>query len=189
MLHDADIRDSLCDYLEERYGRVRFFDELVMGSSRADLVLITERGLTGVEIKSDADTYQRLARQVRDYDRYFDENLVVVGSTHAMHIEDHVPPHWGILTVEEVTEGNGSRRLLDLYQLRRPSPSPKVKLTNQMDLLWRREMALIQKRNGLHKYAGKRRSFVKKYIMENVPEELLKRQLIEILFDRDYTRL
>ena len=89
MLRDADIRDSLCDYLEERYGKVRFFDELVMGKSRADLVLVTERGLLGVEIKSDADTYQRLAGQVRDYDRYFDFNVAAVGSIPSMHIGEH----------------------------------------------------------------------------------------------------
>ena len=187
MLRDADIRDSLCDYLEERYGKVRFFDELVMGKSRADLVLVTERGLLGVEIKSDADTYQRLAGQVRDYDRYFDFNVAAVGSTHAMQIGEHVPEHWGIVTVEEVL--SGGRRFADFYELRAPRPSPKVKLANQLDLLWRRELARIQAMNGLHKYAGKRRSFVKKYIMENVPEELLKQQVTDILYERDYSVL
>lgn len=33
----------------------------------------------GIEIKSDADTYARLDRQVKDYDRYFDRNIIVVG--------------------------------------------------------------------------------------------------------------
>ena len=70
ILHDADIRDELCDYLEEKYGKVRFFDELTIGKSRADIVLVTEMGLIGAEIKSDADTYDRLARQIKDYDRF-----------------------------------------------------------------------------------------------------------------------
>ena len=76
VLHDADIRDDLCVYLEELHGKVRFFDELTMGKSRADIVMVTEEGLIGVEIKSDADTYDRLARQVKDYDRFFDKNML-----------------------------------------------------------------------------------------------------------------
>ena len=27
MLHDGDIRDNLCLYLEEKYGEVRFFED------------------------------------------------------------------------------------------------------------------------------------------------------------------
>ena len=50
MLYDADIRDGLCDFLEEQYGKVRFFDELVIGRSRADIVMVTMEGLTGVEM-------------------------------------------------------------------------------------------------------------------------------------------
>ena len=35
MLHDIDIRDDLCDYLEGKYGKVRFFDRnyVVVGST------------------------------------------------------------------------------------------------------------------------------------------------------------
>lgn len=48
MLHDSDIRDDLCDYLEQKYGQVRFFDELVIGGSRADIVVVTNDALIGV---------------------------------------------------------------------------------------------------------------------------------------------
>ena len=102
MLYDADIRDGLCDFLEEQYGKVRFFDELVIGKSRADIVMVTPEELIGVEIKSDADSYGRLSRQVKDYDRFFDRNIVAVGTKHARHIREHVPEHWGVITVEEV---------------------------------------------------------------------------------------
>ncbi len=62
MLYDADIRDGLCLFLEEKYGKVRFFEELRLGNSRADMVMATERDLIGLEIKSDADSYVRLPR-------------------------------------------------------------------------------------------------------------------------------
>ena len=181
MLKDADIRDGLCDYLEITYGKIRFFEELTMGRSRADIVMVTEDGLYGIEIKSDADTYARLERQVKDYDRFFDRNLVVAGSSHAHHIREHVPDHWGVITVEEV---NGK---LDFYMMREPGVSPKVRLTNQLSLLWRREFAVIQARNGLYKYPNKSKMFVKKYLLEKVPRDQLKKEMIEVLYDRDYT--
>ncbi len=181
VLHDADIRDDLCDYFEEKFGKVRFFDELTMGKSRADIVIVTEQGLIGAEIKSDADTYDRLSRQVKDYDRFFDRNYVVVGTSHAHHIREHVPDHWGVVTVEEDVKG------LDFYLLREAQISPKVKLTNQLSLLWRREFAALQKENGLYKYPAKSKSYVKKYLLESVPQELLKEQMLEVLFNRDYS--
>ncbi len=181
MLRDADIRDDLCDYFEQKYGKVRFFEELTMGKSRADIVLVTEDGLIGAEIKSDADTYERLSRQVKDYDRFFDYNYAVVGGSHGAHIEEHVPDHWGIITVEEEEGG------LDFYELRKPGKSPKVKLTNQMGLLWKRELAVLQEKNGLYKYSDKSKMFRKKYLMEKVDKELLKEQMLEVLFDRDYS--
>ena len=91
MLYDKDIREPLFDFLEERYGKVRIIEEKQMGRSRADVIMVRPGNLTGIEIKSDADSYGRLARQVKDYDRYFDYNYVVVGSSHGRHIEEHVP--------------------------------------------------------------------------------------------------
>ncbi len=82
MLHDRDIREPLFDFLEERLGKIRIIEEKTMGRSRADIVMVLPEALAGIEIKSDADTYARLGRQVEDYDRYFDFNYVVVGSTH-----------------------------------------------------------------------------------------------------------
>jgi hypothetical protein len=181
MLRDADIRDGLCDYLETKYGKIRFFEELTMGKSRADIVMVTEQGLYGIEIKSDADTYERLSRQVRDYDRFFDYNYAVVGSSHAGHIKEHVPDHWGIITVED----DGGK--LDCYEMRSSQRSPKVKLNNQMGLLWKRELAVLQEQNGLYKYSDKSKMYRKKYLIGSVDKELLKKQMLEVLFERDYS--
>ena len=70
MLRDKDIREPLFDFLEDTYGKARILEEKVMGKSRADLVMVLTDALYGIEIKSDADTYARLARQVKDYERY-----------------------------------------------------------------------------------------------------------------------
>lgn len=70
MLKDKDIREPLFDFLEEQYGKTRIIEEKTMGKSRADVVMVLEEELVGIEIKSDADTYARLSRQVKDYDRF-----------------------------------------------------------------------------------------------------------------------
>lgn len=97
MLYDKDIREPLAFYLEEIYGKNRILEEQVMGQSRADMVMVVHDALYGIEIKSDADSYARLDRQVKDYNLYYDYDLVVVGTRHAAHIKEHVPEWWGSL--------------------------------------------------------------------------------------------
>ena len=187
MLKDKDIRGPLFEFLEDTYGKIRIIEENTVGSSRADIVMITDDILTGVEIKSDADTYVRLSGQVKDYDRYFDKNIVVVGTTHALHIEEHVPPYWGIITVEEV-EG-----VLDFYILRQPDNNPKVKLKKKLSILWRPELFEIQMLFGMPKYKDKNKDFVIDKICGMIPEKFsvneLNEQISRILFERDYTKI
>ena len=146
MLYDKDIREPLFEFLEETYGKMRIIEEKQVGRSRADIVMVLPGRLTGVEIKSDADTYVRLERQVRDYDRYFDQNIVVAGSTHGAHVQEHVPEWWGIITVEQV-DGQA-----DFYLLREARPNPEVNLRKKLSILWRPELAHIQELNDMPKY-------------------------------------
>jgi hypothetical protein len=187
VLRDKDIREPLFDFLDERYGKIRIIEEKRMGRSRADVVMVTESGLCGIEIKSDADTYARLARQVKDYDRYFDYNIVVVGTSHAFHIEEHVPPYWGIITVEPV-EGK-----TDFYVLREPQENPRVIWKQKLEILWRPELAILQEWNRMPKYKEKSKAFVVGKIIERIPEKIpeqkLKCQVSEILFERDYNTI
>ncbi len=91
ILHDKDIREPLFFFLEETYGKVRILEEKHTGSARADVVMITPQILYEIEIKSDADSYTRLKKQVKYYDWYYDRNIIIVGSTHATHVREHVP--------------------------------------------------------------------------------------------------
>ncbi len=183
MLYDKDIREPLFDFLEAYYGKVRILEEKQMGRSRADIVMVLPSALVGIEIKSDADTYARLTRQVKDYDQYFDYNYVAAGVSHAMHIEEHVPEWWGIITVEQV-DGEA-----DFYILRKPKENPKVNRKKQLGLLWRPELAHIQELNHLPRYRQRSKQFVTEKILLGVPEESLRRQISQELFERDYTRI
>lgn len=181
VLKDSDIRDPLFDYLEAYYGKVRFLEEKVTGRARADVVMVLPDRLCGIEIKSDADTYARLEKQVKNYDKYYDENYIVAGSTHAMHVAEHVPDHWGIITVELI------KGRVDFYRMREATPNPKAVLKQKLSLLWKAELAHIQKQNGLPKYTNKSKKFISEKLIERVPKELLQLQISEELFERDYT--
>ena len=190
MLHDADIREPLFEFLEETFGKIRIIEEKTIGRSRADVVMIAEDALYGLEIKSDADSYTRLAGQVKDYDKYYDYNFIVVGTSHAAHVGEHVPGYWGIITVEEV-EGKP-----DFYILRRPEINPKMKLRNKLSILWRPELAIIQDQNDMPKYKQLGRDAVVMKIIERteypegkkgrIERDVLSRQVSGVLFERDY---
>lgn len=183
MLLDKDIREPLFEYLEEQHDKVRILEEKTMGRSRADVVMVLEEEVVGVEIKSDADTYARLSRQVKDYDRFFDRNLVVIGTSHAHHVAEHIPDYWGIITVEEQGEN------CDFYMLREALENPKKKMIHKIRLLWRPELAHIQEINGMPAYKQKSKDFVQKKILEKIPEEVLQKQISDELFERDYTTI
>jgi len=192
MLYDKDIREPLFEYIEDNFGKVRIIEEKQIGKSRADVVVISDSCLTGIEIKSDADTYARLERQVLDYNRCFDKNYVVVGTKHANHIEEHVPDFWGIITVESL--GNeASFDDVDFYVLREPKENPRCHYEffrkRQLDFLWRPELYNIQMKHGFPKYPGKSKRFVRDYLFEKLEEEVLKRDITDELFERDYEQI
>lgn len=202
MLLDKDIREPLFEFLEERYGKVRILEEKTVGNSRADVVMVIPDKVVGIEIKSDADTYTRLESQVADYDLYFDQNIVVVGSTHAGHVAEHVPDYWGIISVEEYDTGSKSdaegpedgvsdklTHKIDFYVVREMQPNPKADLLRTIRVLWRPELAHIQETYSLPMYKGKSKDFVRTLIVDRLPAEIVHHEISEILFERDYAAM
>lgn len=183
-LHDRDIREPLFEFLEDSFGKIRILEEKTMGRSRADIVMICESYLTGIEIKSDKDTYVRLSSQVKDYDKYYDRNIIVVGTSHALHVEEHVPGYWGIITVEDTDEG------LDFYMLREARDNPKRDMKRKLSILWRPELFEIQTKLDMPKYKEKSKDFVIDKILALIPDRISGEELnlliSSILFERDY---
>ena len=183
MLYDKDIREPLFDYLEDYYGKIRILEEKRTGRSRADIVMVLPEMLCGIEIKSDADSYTRLSTQVRAYAQYFDLNIIAVGSSHAAHVQEHVPEYWGIITIDEI-DGHP-----DFYYLRLPARNPAMKPLRKIEILWRPELAHIQDLNNLPKYVQKSKAFVQEVIVERVEPSRLSIQISDELFERDYTTI
>lgn len=184
ILYDKDIREPLFDFLEETFGKIRILEEKRTGSARADVVMITPEILYGIEIKSDADSYARLEKQVKNYDWYYDRNIIVVGTKHAVHVKEHVPDWWGIITVE--LDENGK---VDFYILRKADVNPKVKDKRKITILWRTELNHILEQNKLPKYQRKSKLFVQEKLIEKVPGEILWPQAYDELFERDYNTI
>jgi len=190
ILKDKDIREPLFEWIEEGFEKVRILEEIVIGHSRADIVLVLPRELCGIEIKSDADTFTRLENQVKDYNRYFDRNYLVVGSSHARHCSEHIPDWWGIISVELF---NGK---MDFRIMRESGSNPrKLKkvplyvIKNKLKFLWRPELAEIQERKFLPKYREKSKDFVRKKLLEKLTAEELDEEISRALFERDYTTI
>ena len=183
VLRDKDIREPLFEYLEENCGKVRILEEKVIGRVRADVVMVTPGLIYGIEIKSDADTYARLEKQVKYYNWYYDRNIIVVGSKHALHVKEHVPEWWGIISAEFDDKGG-----VDFYELRKAAENPKVKDHRKITILWRSELAHLQALNKLPKYSNKSKDYVRKLLLERVDPEKLWAQVTEELFERDYSR-
>ena len=184
ILHDKEIREPLFFFLEETYGKVRILEEKRTGSARADVVMITPQFLYGIEIKSDADSYTRLKKQVKYYDWYYDRNIIVVGSTHAAHVWEHVPDTWGIISVELDEKGR-----VDFYVIREATDNPKVKDKRKITILWRTELNRLLEKNKLPKYLRKSKQFVQEKLIEKVPGEILWPQAYDELFERDYNTI
>ncbi|WP_147369398.1 sce7726 family protein [Lachnotalea sp. AF33-28] len=180
---DKDMREPLFDYLDEYYGKIRIFEEKITGGSRADVIGIIDGNVLGFEIKSDGDSYTRLKTQTADYDRLCDYNYLVVGKSHRKHAASHVPDHWGLLCIFDEGEGE------TVECIRTPALNPGASLKKQIELLWRPELSRLQEWNGLPAYKQKSKLFVREMIVEKVPEEVLKRQMTDLLFERDYDLL
>ena len=100
------------------------------------------------------------------------------------------------VTVDEPSESEGSIRdessarkriIVEIDQI--PGVNPNVKLARQLDLLWRPELALLQEWNEMPKYQRQSKAFVREKILERIPEEILKHQITDLLFERDYEAL
>ncbi|NVO85991.1 sce7726 family protein [Hymenobacter terrestris] len=92
-MNDADIRPLLYPLLT---GGV-FIDELPTGTTRADVVHITEQFMHGYELKGDADTLQRVPRQLPCYGRAYDFVTFVVTEKHLAKLLPLLPEWVGVL--------------------------------------------------------------------------------------------
>ncbi len=175
-MNDKAIRDILISYLQASNKEIRIYQEKSIGASICDVMAVTDR-LTGYEIKSDLDNFSRLNDQVRAYDRFFDENFLVVSNKYSLSASEKVPDHWGILCIhnDSVTVLRKAQR--NRYVFRR----------NQLSILWKLELKNLLIKNNMPLFAQKDKNYISEQITNAVEDSLLGKQIAEELMRRDYS--
>ncbi len=183
-LKDAQMRTILFEYYESKNQRLRFFEEFCIGrKTRADALLVTEKELIGFEFKSDRDNLNRLEHQVRDYERFCDRNYLVTGQKYKEKAAEEIPEHWGIYCISLNNEEK-----LQLECIRKAQPNTKrMRLHNQLRLLWRSELIPIIKKHQLGGVSTKNKLELVRIMEHQLSKETLKFELTNTLIERDYT--
>lgn len=134
---------ALRDALKRELGRVMgprdvLLEELnvELGSVRADVV-VAGNLLEAFEIKSDFDTFDRLARQMHAYHRVFDRVTLATTRTFMPVAEQLLPSWWGLMLAEAVDND------LRLIPLRAAALNPRQEVQEVARLLWRDEAMAV----------------------------------------------
>ena len=168
MLKDNDIRVTLIDELNRINAQhdYRVIEELAVCDGEAN------GRLCGYEIKSDADTLERLALQQKCYDKTFDTVSIVVGEKFKDRIEECIPNYWGIYVVYEYSGRCKIKRK------RAAKVNKNIEANSLLELLWKEEIIKLLRNAGIKGISGKNRRLLRQIVIDNFT-------LKEI---RDYTR-
>jgi len=185
-LNDKTMREVLFDYYEMTNERLRFFEELCIGKSRADAILVRENKIVGFEIKSDKDNLLRLEAQMKDYTRFCDECYIVTGDKHLEEIPLVVPEFYGIIRIY-LDEDEQARLEVVREAAKDPKESKRRKIKHQMSLLWRTEITRIAKANKVKPISKKSKPKIAMMLADNMEYDELRRAICEELMERDYS--
>ena len=97
------IKCLFIDYLLSRSKELIIGNELMYGIKRnvVDLVVLQNKKITAVEIKSDSDNLSRLEDQISEYKKIFDYVLIVTTEKHASRISEIASSEVGIYVFKE----------------------------------------------------------------------------------------
>jgi hypothetical protein len=175
-MKDVDIREPFIEKIVKiNQGHdYRIIPEMAVcdGLSRVDIA-VANGNLYGYEIKSDADTLDRLPQQQEFYNKTFDKVFIVVGNKYVSIIEDYIPDWWGIYVAYYDKKQN-----VIIKQKKRGRKNHSVNAESLLELLWRDEIENLLKIHGFKGLSSKNRRILRKMALD-------KFSLQEI---KDYTR-
>jgi hypothetical protein len=137
-LRDSDVRQAAYRRLlthAQACPDTLVIDELGLdhGSCRIDIAVINGH-IRGVEIKAEADTLERLPRQVAAYGEVVDKALLIVAPKHLEPAMMMVPDWWGIMLAER-----GTSRGVKFRRIRPERANKGIDPLILARLLWRPE--------------------------------------------------
>lgn len=175
-MDDKSIRKILISYLQATNNEIRIYQEKNIGGSICDVMAVTDH-LTGYEIKSDLDNYQRLDSQISAYSKFFDKNYIVVSSKHLKSAFNKVPASWGIICIRD--NNVTTERIAQTNQM--------VRRRNQLSILWKLELKNILVKNDLPMFAQKDKSYIENQLLSRMDSDTLGKQIAYELLKRDYS--
>lgn len=181
---DLAVREAVhAKVLSDHHGDpdTRVVDELGIenGAVRVDIAVINGF-IHGFEIKSDADTLERLPRQIEVYGRVLDRATLVVGERHLAKAEALLPEWWGVKVATR-----GLRGAIHLSEVRRPSLNRNIEPASLAALLWSNEaLQLLEEIDAARGVRGKRRELIYQRLAETLPLDALRDSVRSILKER-----
>lgn len=175
-MDDKSIRKILISYLQATNNEIRIYQEKNIGGSICDVMAVTDH-LTGYEIKSDLDNYQRLDSQITAYSKFFDENYIVISSKHLKSAVYKVPSSWGIICIRD--NNVTTERIAQTNQM--------VRRRNQLSILWKLELKNILVKNDLPMFAQKDKNYIENQLLSRIDSDTLGKQIAYELLKRDYS--
>lgn len=165
---DKDVRHAFYEYIRLRKRSSMFIHELAFQvgqeEGRIDLIAVDTQ-VHGFEIKSDADSLDRLKRQVRIYGKVMDTMSVVVTHRHERGARKIVPSFWGVYTY-----ANG-----DITELRAPGENTEITPRAVAGLLWKDRALQLLSDNGLERgFARKAKHVLHEHIAAHIDFPIIK---------------
>lgn len=174
-MNAQEIKNILIAYLKAANREIRIYQEKSIGGAVCDLMTVTSC-LTGYEIKSDLDNYQRLDHQITAYDRFFEKCYIVVGGHHLKSVGQKIPGHWGIITIQS-----------DRVVVNRPARAGNPACASQLSVLWKLELSNLLTKAGLPLYTYKSKEYIIGQIVEKLDQAEIRQHVAYELMHRDYT--
>jgi hypothetical protein len=173
-IRDIDIRTTLRKTDLEKYqndGSSLVVEELGIenGDIRIDIAVVNG-SLIGYEIKSDADTLERLPAQNEAYNKVFDYLTIIVGRKHEEKASELIPEWWGI----KIAERN-KKNEIKIVEKRKAKKNKTTDGYCVARLLWRDEaLSILASKNAERGFLSKPRSLILQRIVEIMPLNELK---------------
>lgn len=163
-LNDKDIRKIVLEHVR-KFKDVKVREEYTTysGKSRADIVAINSH-INAFEIKSDYDSLNRLSSQVKEYDRNFEKNYIVVGNKYIDRAINCVPRHWGIVHVYKRNNN------IVFQNCRRPILNPNLDFKYFLGLIESKELKKLVIKSNMH--TGLTQKEIKKLFKYNLINKL-----------------
>jgi hypothetical protein len=176
-LLEPEIKALVLDYLKNNGSLINgasVISELTLDgfSRRVDLALVNKKHLIAFEIKSEADSLDRLSGQIEKYSEYFDKVIVVAAPKHINAIMKTVPEHvavWEIAYMQIKVKRRGKIVLI----------KDKGKL---IDLMKANELLKLSNKLGLSTESKNRRSSEKR--LQKASVRTLREAAIQYVINR-----